>query len=158
VCFRCVFQVFQKHVSSVSTALRWMLQPLFLDVSKVDQCCISPPPTFCCIVSLGAGKGIHTNEGWAMDAGRGSYVHRAQVRELHAGGCYLWCGMGTGRRGAGVRRGWEQGHRCVVTWSWRACTTQRTQFYSIDRFYVRGARQVYEWEPCPDTGARLAVF
>jgi hypothetical protein len=36
VCLRCVSQVFQKHVSSVSTAFRCMLQPLFLDVSEVD--------------------------------------------------------------------------------------------------------------------------
>lgn len=34
VCFRCFFQVFQKHVS---TAFRRMLQPMYLDVSKVDQ-------------------------------------------------------------------------------------------------------------------------
>jgi hypothetical protein len=37
VCFRGVFQVFQKHVSSVSTGIRRMLQLLFLDVSEVDR-------------------------------------------------------------------------------------------------------------------------
>jgi hypothetical protein len=31
-CFRSMFQVFQKHVSSVSTAFRCMLQVLYLDV------------------------------------------------------------------------------------------------------------------------------
>jgi hypothetical protein len=38
------FQVFQKYVSSVSTAFRRMLQLLYLDISKVDRVCgISPP-------------------------------------------------------------------------------------------------------------------
>jgi hypothetical protein len=35
--FSCVFQVFQKHVLSVSSIFRRMLQVLHLDVSKVDQ-------------------------------------------------------------------------------------------------------------------------
>ena len=39
----CVFKVFQKHLSSVSTASRRILQLLYLDVLKVDRCCISPP-------------------------------------------------------------------------------------------------------------------
>jgi hypothetical protein len=41
VVFKCVsgvfFQVFQKHISTVLTAFKRMLQPLFLDVSKVDR-------------------------------------------------------------------------------------------------------------------------
>ena len=37
VCFRCFFQVFQKHVSSVSSVFFCMLQVLFLNVSKVDR-------------------------------------------------------------------------------------------------------------------------
>jgi hypothetical protein len=45
VCFRCVFQVFYKHVSSVSTTFTRMLQVLYLDVSKVDWVLdlLSPP-------------------------------------------------------------------------------------------------------------------
>jgi hypothetical protein len=35
--FRCFFQVFEKHVSSVSSAFVRMLQLLYLDVSKVDR-------------------------------------------------------------------------------------------------------------------------
>ena len=35
--FQVFFQVFQKHVSSVSTTFRRMLQLLYLDVSKVDR-------------------------------------------------------------------------------------------------------------------------
>jgi len=34
--FKCFFEVFQKHISSVSTTFRRMLQLLYLDVSKVD--------------------------------------------------------------------------------------------------------------------------
>jgi hypothetical protein len=46
--FKCFhvffFEVFQKYISSVSTAFRRMLQLLYLDVLKVDQVCdISPP-------------------------------------------------------------------------------------------------------------------
>ena len=40
------FQVFQKHVSSVSTVFRRMLQLLYLDVSKVDRVLhLSSPPS-----------------------------------------------------------------------------------------------------------------
>jgi hypothetical protein len=35
--FKCFFQLFQKHVSSVSSIFRRMLQLLHLDVSKVDR-------------------------------------------------------------------------------------------------------------------------
>jgi hypothetical protein len=35
--FRCFFQVYQKHVLSVSSTFRRMLQLLYLDVSKVDR-------------------------------------------------------------------------------------------------------------------------
>ena len=35
--FRCFFQVFQKHVSIVSTVFKHMLQLLYLDVLKVDR-------------------------------------------------------------------------------------------------------------------------
>ena len=35
--FSCFFQVFQKHVSSVSSVFRSMLQVLHLDISKVEQ-------------------------------------------------------------------------------------------------------------------------
>jgi hypothetical protein len=37
VFFMCVLQVFQKHVLSVSSVFRRMLQVLHLDVSKVDR-------------------------------------------------------------------------------------------------------------------------
>jgi hypothetical protein len=40
------FQVFQKHILSVSTAFRHMLQLLYLDVSKVDWVLhLSSPPS-----------------------------------------------------------------------------------------------------------------
>jgi hypothetical protein len=43
VCVCCNgFQVFQKQVSSVLIAFRCMLQLLYLDISKVDRCYISP--------------------------------------------------------------------------------------------------------------------
>jgi hypothetical protein len=59
------FKVFQKHVASVSSAFRRMLQLLYLDVSKADWVlhCISPfPPS---AASLGVSssqrrQGIHT--------------------------------------------------------------------------------------------------
>ena len=35
--FRCFFRVFQKHVSSISSAFRRMLQLLYLNVSKADR-------------------------------------------------------------------------------------------------------------------------
>jgi hypothetical protein len=73
-----------------------MLQPLYLYISKVDRVLHLSSPTVCCIESLGAGR--HTNEGWAMDAGRGSCVRQAQVRELCTGGRFLQSRMGAGRR------------------------------------------------------------
>jgi len=65
------FQLFHKHVSSVSTAFRRMLQLLYLDVSKVDRMLHLSPPTFCCIVSSGAGRAsIRMRDGrWARDEG-----------------------------------------------------------------------------------------
>ena len=36
-CFQVFLQVFQKHVSSVSSTFRHMLQGLHLNVSKVDR-------------------------------------------------------------------------------------------------------------------------
>jgi hypothetical protein len=41
--FLVFLQVFQKHVSSVSSAFRRMLQVLCLNVSKVDQVLHLPP-------------------------------------------------------------------------------------------------------------------
>jgi hypothetical protein len=45
--FSCVFQVFQKRVSSISSIFRRMLQVLHLDVSKVDQSCEVTPAWAC---------------------------------------------------------------------------------------------------------------
>jgi hypothetical protein len=46
VCFKSFFQVFQKHVSSVLTIFRRMLQLLYLDVSKIDRVLhLSSPPS-----------------------------------------------------------------------------------------------------------------
>ena len=56
VCFRCVFQVFHKHVSSVSTAFRRMLQPLYLDVSKVDRVLHLSSYHLLLHLAVGAGK------------------------------------------------------------------------------------------------------
>ena len=43
VFYMCVLQMFQMHVSSVSSAFRRMLQVLRLDVSKVDRVLHLPP-------------------------------------------------------------------------------------------------------------------
>jgi hypothetical protein len=43
VYFRCFLQVFQMHVSSVSSVFRRMLQVLHLDVSKVGRMLHFPP-------------------------------------------------------------------------------------------------------------------
>jgi hypothetical protein len=52
VCFSCSFKVFQKDVSSVSTAFRRMLQLLYLDVSKVNGMFLHLSSlTFYCIIS-----------------------------------------------------------------------------------------------------------
>jgi hypothetical protein len=66
--FRVCFQVFQKHVSSVTSAFRRMLQPLYLDVSKVDRV-LHLCSSHLLLHSLSRSwQDIHTNEGWAMDA------------------------------------------------------------------------------------------
>ena len=49
--FQVFLQVFQMHVSSVSSVFRRMLQVLCLNVSKVDGCCISLL-AFCCLASV----------------------------------------------------------------------------------------------------------
>ena len=56
-CVACVFlQVFQKHVSSVSTAFRCMLQLFYLDVSKVNWMLhLSSPPSAASSLSEPAG-------------------------------------------------------------------------------------------------------
>jgi hypothetical protein len=68
--FRCFFQVFQKHVLSISTSFRHMLQLLYFDVSKINwvlhlssppsatlsQCC--PPPS--------AGRESILRHGWVL--------------------------------------------------------------------------------------------
>ena len=67
VCFRCVFEVFYKHISSVSTAFRRMLQPLYLDVLKFDRVLhLSFPHLLLHRLSQNR-QGIRTDEGWAMD-------------------------------------------------------------------------------------------
>jgi hypothetical protein len=64
--FQVFFQVFQKHVSSVSTAFKHMLQLLYLDASKVNQVLhLSSPPYVA--LSLPAPAG-HPN-----DAASGSF-------------------------------------------------------------------------------------
>jgi hypothetical protein len=87
VYFRCVFQVFHKHVSSVSTAFRRMLQPLYLDVSKVDQVLHLFSSHLLLHRLSRSWQGIHTNKGWAMLP--------LERDGRWAEGC--------------IRRGWEQG-------------------------------------------------
>ena len=104
VCFRFVFQVFYKHVSSVSTAFRRMLQPLYLDISKVDrELHLSSSHLLLHRLSR-SRQGIHTNEEWAMGAGQGSCLRWTQARELCTDGRYLRSEMGAGRRGLRTSR------------------------------------------------------
>jgi hypothetical protein len=85
--FKCVlgvffFQVFHKHVSNILTAsFRRMLQPLYLKVSKVDRVLHLSSSHLLLHRLSWNWQGIHTNEGWAMSAGRGSCVRRVQARE-----------------------------------------------------------------------------
>jgi hypothetical protein len=69
VCFMCIFQVFYKYVLSVSTVFRRMLQPLYLDVSKVDWVLYLSSSHHLLHRLSRSRQGIHTNEGWAMGAG-----------------------------------------------------------------------------------------
>jgi hypothetical protein len=65
-CFSGVFKVFQKHVSSVSTVFRYMLQLLYLDVSKIDRVLyLSSPPS--------AASSLLTPIGHPYDAAAGSF-------------------------------------------------------------------------------------
>jgi hypothetical protein len=56
------FQVFHKHVSSVSTVFIRMLQPLYLDVSKVDQELHISSSHLLLHRLFRSRQGIHTNE------------------------------------------------------------------------------------------------
>ena len=97
VCFRCVFQVFDKHVSSVSTAFRRMLQPLYLDVLKVDRVLHLSSSHFCCIVSPGAGRAyVRTRDGLlARDEGAACVTFFIQA--------YIMVGSGMQARANGSR-------------------------------------------------------
>jgi len=73
--FSCVFliQVFQKHVSSVSTVFRRMLQLLYLDVSKVDRVLyLSSPPSIT--------SSLPAPTGHLSDAAAGSFRIGGAVR------------------------------------------------------------------------------
>ena len=62
-CFHVFFQVFQKHVSSLSSAFRHMLQLLYFGVSKADRVLhlsSSPSAASSRCVLLPALAGIHT--------------------------------------------------------------------------------------------------
>jgi hypothetical protein len=69
VCFRCVFQVFHKHVLSISTVFRRMLQPLYFDVSKIDQMLHLSSSYLLLHRLYRSRQGIHMNDGWARDEG-----------------------------------------------------------------------------------------
>ena len=95
VFFRCVFQVFHKHVSSVSTVFRHMLQRLYLDVSKVDLALYLSYSHILLHRLSRSRQGIHTNEG-----GRGH-----GTRELRASSARYGRTLPTERDGGCVLRG-----------------------------------------------------
>jgi hypothetical protein len=98
------FKVFKKHVSSVSTAFRRILQLLYFDVSKVNRV-LHLFSSYLLLHHLSRSQqGMHSNEGWAMGVGLGSCVRRVQAKELRTDGRCLRSGMGAGRRG--LRTSW----------------------------------------------------
>jgi hypothetical protein len=105
-CFRCVFQVFRKHVSSVSTVFRHMVQPYFY-VLKVDRVLHLSSSHLLLHRLSRSRQDIYANEGWAMGAGRGS-----SVRTDAASGA-RWA---LGQRGLRTSRLGARGRRRVVTW------------------------------------------
>jgi hypothetical protein len=88
-------------------------------------------------------QGIHTNEGWAMSAGRGSCVRRVQARE------WTLAPERDGRwaEGATYVAVWEHECRHVVRWTRRAGAL-------LLRWcaYVRKHGGYVEWQPCPNAG------
>jgi hypothetical protein len=109
MCFRCVFQVFQEHVS---TAFRCILQPLYLNVSKVDRVlhlfshfmlyCLSKHP-----YKRGMCDEHRTRE----------YIRRVQTRAPYRRTLPLERDGHCHARQRGPRTSQLQEHRRVVTWA-----------------------------------------
>jgi len=100
--FKCVSSVFLSVSETCFNCLQTYVQPLDLDVSKVDRVLLLSSSHLLLHRLSRSRQGIHTNEGWTMGAGRGSSVRTdAAFRAgwaLGGGGCVV----AVGSRGASL--------------------------------------------------------